>query len=52
VFFDLPECNKGALQIAKDNNMKKVFATGRIYTQGQPKFPLNKWYGITSFELG
>ncbi len=52
VFFDLPECNKDSLQIADDHNMKKVFATGRIYTKGQPKFALNKWYGITSFELG
>jgi hypothetical protein len=52
VFFDLPEHNKDSLKFARDNKMKKVFATGRIYSKGQPKFPLNKWYGITSFELG
>lgn len=52
VFFDIPEANKEVLKIVKKYKMKKVFATGRIYTKGQPKFPLDKWYGITSFELG
>jgi GNAT superfamily N-acetyltransferase len=52
VFFDPPECNKFAVKLAKDYKMKKVFATGRIYTKGQPNFPLEKWYGVTSFELG
>lgn len=33
-------------------SMKKVFGTGRMYLKGQPKFPLEKWFGITSFELG
>jgi len=52
IFFDIPEVNKGALKIVKKYKMNKVFATGRIYTKSQPKFPLHKWYGITSFELG
>ena len=52
VFFDIPEVNKNALAIVKKHKMKKVFATGRIYTKGQPKFPLEKCYGITTFELG
>lgn len=52
VFFDLPECNKHSLKMANQHKMTKVFATGRIYTKGQPNFPLKKWYGITSFELG
>jgi len=52
VFFDIPETNMGTLAIVKKYKMKKVFATGRIYTKGQPNFPLEKWYGVTSFELG
>ncbi len=52
VFFDVPECNPGAVEIATKYGMKKVFATGRVYSKGQPKFPLEKWYGVTTFELG
>lgn len=52
VFIDIPEVNKNTLDIVRKHKMKKVFATGRIYTQGQPKFPLERWYGVTSFELG
>ncbi len=52
VFFDVPECNPDAVKVATDYGMKKVFATGRVYSKGQPKFPLEKWYGVTTFELG
>lgn len=52
VFFDVPEVNKDALAIVKKHKMNKVFATGRIYTKRQPHFPLEKWYGVTTFELG
>jgi len=52
VFFDVPECNPGAVKMAIEYGMKKVFATGRVYSKGQPKFPLEKWYGVTTFELG
>jgi GNAT superfamily N-acetyltransferase len=52
IFFDTPECNQDAVKMATDYGMKKVFATGRVYTKGQPKFPLEKWYGVTTFELG
>lgn len=53
VYFDIPEVNKGAREIAKSHRMKKVFATGRIYTEGRPKsMNLEKWYGVTTFELG
>jgi len=52
VFFDIPEVNKNAVAIINKYKMKKVFATGRIYTKGQPDFPLEKWYGVTTFELG
>ena len=52
VFFDTPECNPDAVKMATDYGMKKVFATGRVYSKGQPNFPLEKWYGVTTFELG
>lgn len=52
VFFDIPECNPEAIKMTTDYGMKKVFATGRVYSKGQPNFPLEKWYGVTTFELG
>lgn len=52
VFLDIPEVNKAAIIIAKKYEMKKVFTVGRVYTKGQPDFPLEKWFGVTTFELG
>lgn len=52
VILDTPECNPAAVKMAADHGMKKVFATGRVYTKGQPNFPLERWFGVTTFELG
>lgn len=53
VFLDTPEINNGAVAIAEKYKMEKVFATGRIYTDGRPpSIKLEKWFGVTSFELG
>ncbi len=52
VFFDTPEVNKEAVEIAKFYEMEKVFETGRIYTKKEPDVPMNKVFGVTTFELG
>jgi len=51
-FFDTPEINPQAVQLAEKNKMKVVFETARIYTRSAPLIPLNKVFGVTSFELG
>ena len=52
VFFDVPEVNEEAVNLAKKNGMVEVFGTARMYTKLQPKTTLNKIYGVTTFELG
>ena len=52
VFLDIPVCNHSAIELVERHGMKKVFETGRIYLGSAPKLPLDKIYGITSFELG
>jgi GNAT superfamily N-acetyltransferase len=52
VFLDVPEVNLNAVQLTKRYAMTKVFETARMYTGEEPKIPLNRWFGVTSFELG
>ncbi len=52
VFLDVPEPNAEGIELAKKQGMKPVFSTVRMYTKTAPVLPLNKIYGITSFELG
>ena len=52
VFLDVPEPNISAINLAKQNNMEPVFATVRMYTKYIPALPIDKIYGVTSFELG
>ncbi len=52
VFLDVPEPNASAIALAQKSNMQSVFATVRMYTKQVPALPLDKIYGITSFELG
>ncbi|MFA6358650.1 MAG: GNAT family N-acetyltransferase [Candidatus Omnitrophota bacterium] len=51
-FLDVPEPNVLALSLANSHGMKGAFETIRIYTKEAPAVPLEKWYGVTSFELG
>jgi GNAT superfamily N-acetyltransferase len=51
-FLDVPEANPEALSMVKKYNMKEVFATTRMYSQGKPDMALEKIYGVTTFELG
>jgi GNAT superfamily N-acetyltransferase len=52
VFLDVPEPNVAAVALAEKYRMKPVFSTLRMYNRKAPDLPLNKIFGITSFELG
>ena len=52
IFLDVPEVNQAAVVLAKRYNMNIVFETARMYTEPVPNMPLNRLFGITSFEIG
>ncbi len=51
-YLDIPEVNQEAIALVDRYNMKVVFKTARMYTRENPEIPLNRFYGVTSFELG
>lgn len=52
VFLDVPEVNPAAITLVKRHNMTAAFETARMYTGKSPELPLNRLYGMTTFELG
>lgn len=52
VSLDTPEANKVAVAIAADAGLEPVFETARMYRGPAPALPLDRIYGITTFELG
>jgi GNAT superfamily N-acetyltransferase len=52
VFLDTPELNSAALDLAKRHHLVPVFETVRMYTREDPGLPMDKIYGVTSYELG
>ncbi|MCO5252534.1 MAG: GNAT family N-acetyltransferase [Candidatus Kapabacteria bacterium] len=52
IYFDTPEANLFAVDLAHKYEMKKVFETARMYTGEEPLIDLPKIFGVTSFELG
>jgi ribosomal protein S18 acetylase RimI-like enzyme len=52
VCLDVPERNAGALALAQRYGMQKVFETARMYTGQAPAVPINRVFGVTTFELG
>jgi GNAT superfamily N-acetyltransferase len=52
VFLDTPEPNSAALDLAKRHQMYPVFETVRMYTREDPGLPMDRIFGVTSFELG
>jgi GNAT superfamily N-acetyltransferase len=52
VFLDIPEVNPAALELVKRHGMSAAFETARMYTGTFPSLPLDRLYGVTSFELG
>ncbi|UTV30253.1 GNAT family N-acetyltransferase [Photobacterium atrarenae] len=52
IFLDVPEVNAEAVALAERYQMTVSFETARMYTQSEPELPLNRIYGVTSFEIG
>lgn len=51
-YLDTPEVNHSAVALAERHKMKVVFETVRMYKGERPDLPLNRLFGVTSFELG
>lgn len=51
-FFDTPEPNREAVAMAEERGMEEVFGTARMYTREIPPLPLERIFGVTSFEMG
>ena len=49
---DVPEPNAVAAALAQQYGMTSVFETARMYTKAAPAIPLERVFGITTFELG
>ncbi|ASP39118.1 GNAT family N-acetyltransferase [Bacterioplanes sanyensis] len=52
IFIDIPEVNPAALSLVQQHDMQTAFETARMYTGTAPDLPLNRIYGVTSFEIG
>ncbi|WP_229632115.1 GNAT family N-acetyltransferase [Pseudoduganella violaceinigra] len=52
VFLDVPEPNAAAVALAARHGMQVCFETARMYTGADPGLPLERQFGITTFELG
>jgi ribosomal protein S18 acetylase RimI-like enzyme len=52
VYLDVPEPNAAAIALAERHGMAVVFETARMYTGRAPSLPLNRLFGVTTFELG
>lgn len=52
MYLDTPEVNPEAIALARRHGMAPVFETARMYTELAPALPLERLYGITTFELG
>jgi GNAT superfamily N-acetyltransferase len=52
VQLDIPARNPDAVALVAAHGMAPVFQTARMYTGAAPALPLQRLYGITSFELG
>ncbi len=52
IYLDVPEINKEAVALAERQGMKVVFETARMYKGTVPDLPIDRLFGVTSFELG
>ena len=51
-FLDIPETNEGARRLVEQFGMSPVFETARMYTGDAPAEPVDRIFGVTTFELG
>lgn len=52
LFLDIPVPHGAALELVQRHGMTHGFETARMYTGVHPQLPLERLYGVTSFELG
>jgi GNAT superfamily N-acetyltransferase len=52
VYLDVPQPNAAALALAASHGLTKVFETARMYLGPVPALPLDRIFGVTTFELG
>jgi ribosomal protein S18 acetylase RimI-like enzyme len=52
VYLDIPVTNPDAVELVKNYQAEYVFECGRMYYGKPPTIPIQKIYGITTFELG
>ena len=52
LFLDIPQNNPHAIKLVEHHRMTPVFETARMYTGKFPKIPMERVFGVTSFELG
>jgi GNAT superfamily N-acetyltransferase len=51
-YLDIPDANSAGISLAEDFEMVPVFQTARMYRGDMPQLPMDRIFGITSFELG
>ncbi len=52
VFLDISAVNAAAVDLVNRHNMIVSFETARMYTGPCPDLPINRLFGVTTFELG
>lgn len=52
ISIDPPEGNKAATRFAEQVGMAPVFETARMYKGAVPELPIDRIFGLTTFELG
>ena len=52
IFLDVPQLNEAAVALAEKYGMSVSFETARMYTKEASSMPLDRIFGITSFEIG
>ena len=52
IFLDIPEVNRAACDLVKRHSMSAAFETARMYTGEFPRLPIDRLFGVTTFELG
>ena len=52
LFLDAPEPNRDAIRLAAGRGMTPVFETARMYLGTPPVEPVERIFGVTTFELG
>jgi ribosomal protein S18 acetylase RimI-like enzyme len=52
IYLDIPEVNPAAVALVQRHGLTRVFETARMYTGENPELPLDRIFGVTTFELG